>query len=1027
MATEAVATKHEKSSMTVSQLVEYTKQELDADAERQAKVSATGTGGLESQTGATLDLSHKNINALPVEVIALIKDKVERLALSHNPQIAVPSQIVQCNRLRYLNIRWNKLRHFPEAILQLSALEILDLSKNNIDAIPEEIRNMSSLKFLAVAKNKITRLPFALGEMPSLSKLKFDENPIEFPPPDVLKPIQDHIAVSIESEKEVCQQVKRFLKAAGVREKMRSHSEDDARYDLEVGSAYSKRTERLRSESNADTPRPPKRMASGRFPIRPSVSGIENVENLKTRSPNGPPPPIPQRSHARNLSSNAPSVRRPGIAPLLNGGNDISRSRSETISSSASIRSRRQGFVPSKTRLGSNAVSEAGDQRTGRLSNSISRPSHSRATSSVSTLNGFLAPGSGGDSSGAVSPVGGARSRDSSVRRLSSLPEDRNSKIETSDAYRAAKRLLFSLFQLHGPISEVSRGVKDSTPKRPFLERQLFSANAHVEELDRLLNKLDGTFENGTRGEEQSLRPAVYAAVAALRAYGSAVRELRQQSRKAVSATDPLFVRCLMSQIYMTMVECRNICNLLGFKAKTPSVKDTPRVSKAWSSRTVTPTQPSKPINNRRLRGATILQNMGEGTSIRPTPPPISLSANSSRSNTMTSMSATTPRSRESFGTLPTSTFPSRSNTIRSNHNFPNNTLSSDVEENNTHNILNQNINLDDHFDRIYTKLRHASELAAHSLPHCRTEFTLRKDSAETVGQMRAAHHWGLALAKCEVVITTNNALLTRLRDLRNNPEIDTRLVRSQRDFWLLCDAFVQSWADLATEVKDLAGSLGLDLNGVGGGVVKSVMRPVQRGVKEVSKAVSESPIYLQAVGRHHQQNHHQHQQQFPAMSGVTGAPYPSFTLNGSGGGFYSPSSINTAFAQQQALGGRGDYTPTTTSGSSGRSPSSQSFFSSDSQPDPGYVTPVVPATPLSAALGPAVQATVASSENGNGASNGPLQQSQQQDYFPQQQQQQYTTQYRPEWGAQRAHERMDHAFNSGSAATAGNGGYGRR
>ncbi|KAI7105002.1 hypothetical protein KC352_g37194, partial [Hortaea werneckii] len=260
-------------------------------------------------------------------------------------------------------------------------------------------------------------------------------------------------------------------------------------------------------------------------------------------------------------------------------------------------------------------------------------------------------------------------------------------------------------------------------------------------------------------------------------------------------------------------------------------------------------------------------------------------------------------------------------------------------------------------------------------------------------------------------------------------PEIDARLVRSQRDFWLLCDAFVQSWADLATEVKDLAGSLGLDLNGVGGGVVKSVMRPVQRGVKEVSKAVSESPIYLQAVGRHHQQNHHQ--QQYPAIGGVSGAPYPSFTLNGSGGGFHSPSSINTAFAQQHALGGRGDYTPTTLSGSGGRSPSSQSFFSSESQPDTGYVTPVVPATPLSAALGPAVQATVASSENGNGVSNGqppgPGPGQGQQDYFPQQQ---YTTQYRPEWGAQRAHERMDHAFNSGSAATtaaAGNGGFGRR
>ncbi|KAI7363219.1 hypothetical protein KC336_g21608, partial [Hortaea werneckii] len=173
---------------------------------------------------------------------------------------------------------------------------------------------------------------------------------------------------------------------------------------------------------------------------------------------------------------------------------------------------------------------------------------------------------------------------------------------------------------------------------------------------------------------------------------------------------------------------------------------------------------------------------------------------------------------------------------------------------------------------------------------------------------------------------------------------------------------------------------------------------------------------------------HQQQQQQYPAISGISGAPYPSFALNGSGGGLYSSSSINTAFAHQHALSGRGDYTPHTVSGSGGRSPSSASFFS-ESQPDPGYVTPVVPATPLSAALGPAVQATVASSENGNGVSNGqPQGQGQgqvQQDYFPQQQ---YTTQYRPEWGAQRAHERMDHAFNSGSAATvAGNGGYGRR
>lgn len=91
---------------------------------------------------------------------------------------------------------------------------------------------MTSLKFLAVARNKITRLPLALGEMSSLSKLKFDENPIEFPPLDALKPSGDRVASTIESEKEVdvCQLVKRFLKATALREKLKTTSEEELRY-----------------------------------------------------------------------------------------------------------------------------------------------------------------------------------------------------------------------------------------------------------------------------------------------------------------------------------------------------------------------------------------------------------------------------------------------------------------------------------------------------------------------------------------------------------------------------------------------------------------------------------------------------------------------------------------------------------------------------------------------------------------------------------------------------------------------------
>ena len=127
-------------------------------------------------------------------------------------------------------------------MLQLSRLEILDLSKNRISSIPEDINKMTSLKFLAVSRNKITRLPLALGEMNSLGKLKFDENPIEFPPPEVYQPSQDHMTSSLEIEKvvDVCQEVKKFLRATAIKQRLRTHSEEDMRYCGAISTASSR-------------------------------------------------------------------------------------------------------------------------------------------------------------------------------------------------------------------------------------------------------------------------------------------------------------------------------------------------------------------------------------------------------------------------------------------------------------------------------------------------------------------------------------------------------------------------------------------------------------------------------------------------------------------------------------------------------------------------------------------------------------------------------------------------------------------
>ncbi|KAK3113985.1 RAM signaling network component [Teratosphaeriaceae sp. CCFEE 6253] len=858
-------------AMTLADLVAYTKKELDTDAERQAKVSAVGAAGdLLGQTGATLDLSHKNIHALPVEVIVLIRDKVERLALSHNPQIAVPTQIVLCDRLRYLNIRWNQLKQFPDAVLQLSSLEILDLSKNRIVSIPEGIKRMTSLKFLAVARNKITRLPLALGDMPSLSKLKFDENPIEFPPPAALKSSTNYMNASIEAEREkdICQQVKRFLKATSLRERLRSNSEEDF------------------SESNVETPRPPKRTVTmGRFPVRPSISGIENLDDLQSRSPHDAPP-IPQRSHARDISSNGPAImRRPGIAPLLISGNDIGRSRSETLLSSSSIKSRRQGLVPpKKSVLGIGNANELRGPASARSSSSTIRPAHSRATSSISTINGFLSAGSGGEtSSGAVSPIDGTVGRYGAVRRLSSLPENRNSDVQTSDFVKAAKRLLFSLFQLRSPIEEVARALKDGSPKRSMLEKQVFGANTRVGELDRLLSRLDVGYEESATSIDRPLEAIAVASLAALKGYTYVLKEIKQHTRRAVAVTQAIYIRCLMSQVYMTMIETRNICSSLGFKIKRLEPKNTPRVSHAWSSRTVTPTQP-KPITSRRMRGATILRSMSSNGALRTMPPPVPLNGNTSRTNTMTSLSSTgaaTPRSGDSFPPLPTSALPPRTNMTRSD------TMRSALDTSDN----------DELFDQIYLKLQNACDLARKSLPQCRAEFSARKHNADNTGQTRAAYHWAQAINKCDTVVAANSLLHNRLKVVK----LKDPGVRNQRDFWQLCDTFVQCWTDLATEIKEVS-------NRIDTTSVRAVMKPVQKAVKEVSKTISESPLYHQALRQ----------------------------ANASSHGASLPTSTNTSFAQ--ALG-------------------------QNSGLHSGYVTPV-PATPLAAALGPAVQATFASTPN---------------------------------------------------------------
>jgi Leucine-rich repeat (LRR) protein len=170
-----------------------------------------------------------------------------RLAIGHNYLSQLPSQVALCTNLLYLNLRHNKFSAIPDSvgdvshhcdkhsitnlmgqILGLKNLQILDLSFNDISIVPENIKQMYSLMFIALEGNRIKRLPVCLGDMSRLTKVKFGDNPIEFPPREVLiaNPNANHPnGVQIEEARQICSQLKDFLKHYALREQERRNAD----------------------------------------------------------------------------------------------------------------------------------------------------------------------------------------------------------------------------------------------------------------------------------------------------------------------------------------------------------------------------------------------------------------------------------------------------------------------------------------------------------------------------------------------------------------------------------------------------------------------------------------------------------------------------------------------------------------------------------------------------------------------------------------------------------------------------------
>ncbi|CAI2730391.1 unnamed protein product [Schistosoma spindalis] len=99
----------------------------------------------------------------------------------------IPDRISDLPNLQKLYVSDNCLRSIsPDILSTLGQLRWLDLRDNSLTNIPPEIKHLENLQTLLLDNNKIKTLPLELGLLNKLSVLHHRNNPIEFPPNEVL-------------------------------------------------------------------------------------------------------------------------------------------------------------------------------------------------------------------------------------------------------------------------------------------------------------------------------------------------------------------------------------------------------------------------------------------------------------------------------------------------------------------------------------------------------------------------------------------------------------------------------------------------------------------------------------------------------------------------------------------------------------------------------------------------------------------------------------------------------------------------
>jgi len=133
-----------------------------------------------------IDLSRLDLENIPPEVYKY--KNLEKLDLGYNNLKSDSfTKLNQFHRLKYLNLRHNKLEEFPEAILQLSNLEELDVFTNDITSLPDRLFSLKNLKRLTLESNELTEISPLICNLIKLEMLSISGTNIKRLPDCIIK------------------------------------------------------------------------------------------------------------------------------------------------------------------------------------------------------------------------------------------------------------------------------------------------------------------------------------------------------------------------------------------------------------------------------------------------------------------------------------------------------------------------------------------------------------------------------------------------------------------------------------------------------------------------------------------------------------------------------------------------------------------------------------------------------------------------------------------------------------------------